>query len=171
MELPLRLGSGDVLPKPDISELDGTLVRFTDGSSAEFDVIIYATGYNITFPFFDPDFLSAPGNRIPLYKRILRPGTPDLAFAGLAQSVPTLFPFVECQARLIAAYAAGEYLPPPEAEMERVIAEDERRYLGHVLDRPRHTQQVEFFPYERQLRLEELPRGRARAQAVELVNR
>ena len=69
------------------------------------------------------DGISAPGNRIPLYKRILRPGTPDLAFAGLAQSVPTLFPFVECQARLIAAYAAGEYLPPAPAEMERVIAQ------------------------------------------------
>ncbi|MFC8529977.1 flavin-containing monooxygenase [Nocardia sp. NPDC057227] len=166
VELPLRLGSGDVLPKPNISRLDGTRVCFEDGSSAEIDVIVYATGYNITFPFFDPEFLGAPGNRIRLYKRILRPGTPDLAFAGLAQSVPTLFPFVECQARLIAAYAAGEYLPPEVAEMERIITEDEQRYLGHVLDRPRHTQQVEFFPYERQLRRAELPEGRRRAQAA-----
>ncbi|MFD4401248.1 flavin-containing monooxygenase [Nocardia sp. NPDC058499] len=165
VELPLRLGSGDVIPKPDIDRLDGPVVRFTDGTSAEIDVIVYATGYNLTFPFFDPEFVSAPDNRIRLYKRIFRPGTPDLAFAGFAQSVPTLFPFVECQARLIAAYAAGEYLPPAPAVMEQVITTDEQFYLGQVLDRPRHTQQVDFYHYERQLRTRELPEGRRRARA------
>lgn len=164
VELPLRLGSGDVIPKPDIDRLDGPTVRFADGTSAEIDVIVYATGYNITFPFFDPEVVSAPDNRIRLYKRIFRPGMPDLAFAGFAQSVPTLFPFVECQARLIAAYAAGEYLPPAPAVMEQVITADEEFYLGQVLDRPRHTQQVDFYHYERQLRTRELPEGRQRAR-------
>ncbi|WP_174183814.1 flavin-containing monooxygenase [Nocardia barduliensis] len=163
VELPLRLGSGDVIPKPDVALLDGATVRFTDGTSAEIDVIIYATGYNVTFPFFDPEFLSAPGNRIRLYKRILKPGLDDLAFAGFAQSVPTLFPFVECQARMIAAYAAGHYRPPSIPEMERVITADEQMYLGHVTDRPRHTQQVDFLTYERQMRTRELPEGRRRA--------
>ena len=163
VELPLRLGSGDVVPKPDVSRLDGSTVHFADGTAADFDVIIYATGYNITFPFFDPDFISAPGNRIRLYKRIFKPGFDDLAFAGFAQSVPTLFPFVECQARVIAAYAAGEYRPPDITQMEAMITADEQTYIGHVLDRPRHTQQVEFYPYERQIRLQELPEGRRRA--------
>ena len=165
VELPLRLGSGDVIPKPDIDRLDGPVVWFTDGTSAEIDVIVYARGYNITFPFFDPEVVSAPDNRIRLYKRIFRPGVPDLAFAGFAQSVPTLFPFVECQARLIAAYAAGEYLLPAPAVMEQVITADEEFYLGQVLDRPRHTQQVDFYHYERQLRTRELPEGRQRARA------
>ncbi|MGW4365872.1 flavin-containing monooxygenase [Nocardia takedensis] len=164
VELPLRLGSGDVIPKPDVARLDGTTVHFTDDTAAEIDVIVYATGYNISFPFFDPDFLSAPENRIRLYKRIFEPGIEDLAFAGLAQSVPTLFPFVECQAGMIAAYAVGEYRPPAPPRMEQVITADEHLYTGHVLDRPRHTQQVEFFHYERQLRLHELPRGRDRAR-------
>lgn len=165
VELPLRLGSGDVVPKPNIARLDGPTVHFTDGTSADFDAIIYATGYNITFPFFDPAYLSAPDNRLDLYKRIFRPGSPDLAFAGFAQSVPTLFPFVECQARLIAAYAAGLYRPPGIAEMERVIRADEQLYTGHMLDRPRHTQQVDFHLYERQIRTRELPEGRRRALA------
>lgn len=166
VELPLRLGSGDVIPKPNVAALDGGTVRFADGSAAEIDVIIYATGYNISFPFFDANLISAPQNRIRLYKRIFKPGLPEVAFAGLAQSVPTLFPFVECQARLIAAYAAGEYRPPSIEVMERVITADERMYLGHVLDRPRHTQQVEYFGYERQLRRQELPAGRRRAREL-----
>ncbi|WP_019927200.1 NAD(P)/FAD-dependent oxidoreductase [Nocardia sp. BMG111209] len=164
VELPLRLGSGDVIPKPDVERFDGGTVHFVDGSAAEIDVIVYATGYNISFPFFAPEFLSAPGNRIRLYKRIFRPGLEDLAFAGLAQSVPTLFPFVECQARTIAAYAAGEYRPPPVVEMEATITADEQIYLGHVLDRPRHTQQVDYYAYEWQMRREELPQGRRRAR-------
>jgi hypothetical protein len=90
------------------------------------------------------------------------PGIDDLVFAGFAQAVPTLFPFVEAQARLIGAYAAGHYRLPDEALMRETIAADERMYLGHVVDRPRHTQQVDYFVYERDMRVNELPAGRRR---------
>ena len=29
-------------------------MRFADGSEVEADVIVYCTGYKVTFPFFDP---------------------------------------------------------------------------------------------------------------------
>jgi len=164
-ELPLRLKSGDVTPKGNVARLDGETVHFDDGTAADFDVIIYATGYNLTFPFFDPEFLSAPDNRIDLYRRIFKPGIDDLLFAGFAQSTPTLFPFVECQARLIAAYAIGEYAPPSVAEMHEQIRADDKLYMGHMLDRPRHTHQLDYFVYEHQMRTKELPEGRRRAQA------
>lgn len=165
VELPLRLGSGDVVAKGDIARLDGRTVHFEDGTSGEFDVIIQATGYNTTFPFFDRDFLSADAhNHVPLYKRMFTPGIEDLAFVGFAQSTPTLFPFVEAQARLVAAWAAGLYRTPPVAEMERVIVEDEKKYIGHMLDTPRHQQQVDYFLYERDLRTREIPHGLERAR-------
>jgi hypothetical protein len=163
VELPLRLGSGDVTPKPNVSRLDGRRVHFDDGTSGDFDVIIYATGYNITFPFFDEDFISAPDNHIPLYKRMFKPGIDDLVFIGFAQSTPTLFPFVECQSRLLGAYAAGRYRLPSEEVMEQVIISDQQKYTGHMLDRPRHTQQVDYFIYEHDLRTKELQAGMDRA--------
>ncbi len=166
VELPLRLGSGDITPKPNVSRLDGQTVHFEDGSSSDFDVIVYATGYNITFPFFDPEVISAPDNQIRLYKRMFKPGVEDLVFMGFAQATPTLFPFVESQSRLLAAYAAGLYRLPPVEEMERVIDEDHAKYLGHVLDRPRHTQQVDYFIYEHDIRAKEIPAGRRRAEAL-----
>src|SRR3546814_18162436 len=55
VELPLRLGSGDVVPKPDLARLVGHTVHFVDATSRAIDVIISATGYNITFTFFDPE--------------------------------------------------------------------------------------------------------------------
>ena len=165
VELPLRLGSGDIVAKQNVTRLDGRTVHFADGTSTDVDVIVYATGYNITFPFFDPDFISAPGNEIKLYKRILKPGMDDLAFAGFAQATPTLFPFVECQARMIAAYAAGHYRPPSIELMNRVIAEDEQKYTGHMVPSPRHTQQVDYFIYEHDMRVKEIPSGRRRALA------
>jgi len=163
-ELLMRLGAGDAVAKPNIERLDGRSVRFVDGTSVEADVIIYATGYNITFPFFDPDFISAPDNKFPLYKRIFKPGFDDLLFIGFAQAVPTLFPFIECQARVAAAYLAGTYRPPSEQQMWRAIAADERLYVGHVVDRPRHTQQVDYWHYERTMRKKELPAGRRRVE-------
>ena len=43
-EFLIRLGSGDITIKPNISELAGSEVRFDDGTSEPFDAIIYATG-------------------------------------------------------------------------------------------------------------------------------
>jgi hypothetical protein len=164
VELPLRLGSGDVTPKPNVARLDGATVHFEDGTSDDFDIIVYSTGYNITFPFFDPAFISAPDNQIRLYKRMFLPGVDDVVFIGFAQSVPTLFPFVECQSRLLAAYAVGRYALPDRSEMERVIDADQRLHSGHCTDRPRHTQQVDYFVYEHDIRARELPAGYERSR-------
>jgi cation diffusion facilitator CzcD-associated flavoprotein CzcO len=169
-ELLLRLGSGDAIAKPNVNRLDGHVVHFEDGTSETVDVIIYATGYNITFPFFDQDFISAPDNRIPLFKRMLKPGIDGLVFIGFGQAIPTLFPFVECQTRLLGAYLAGVYRPPAIEEMERIIKADEALYIGHFVDRPRHTQQLDYFTYVRNMEKTELPAGARRARRLGPIN-
>jgi cation diffusion facilitator CzcD-associated flavoprotein CzcO len=162
-ELLLRLGSGDAVAKPNVAELQGDRVRFEDGTTEQIDAIVYATGYKITFPFFDPDFISAPENRFPLYKRIFKPGIDDLAFVGFAQTVPTLFPFVELQSKLVARYLTGDYALPSVAEMEEAIRRDHVRHSGSVIDRPRHTMQIDWYVYEHEIWNREIPAGRGRA--------
>ena len=152
--------------KPGIDRLAGQYVVFTDGSREEVGAIIWATGYDIKFPFFnDPAFQADADNRPPpLFKRIMKPGVPDLFYMGLAQPLPTLVNFAEQQSKLVAAYLAGDYAPPPEAEMQRIIATDEDYYTGQYYAARRHTIQLDFDHYRRALKTE-LARGKKRAAA------
>src|SRR5262249_46393717 len=92
-ELLSRLGHGDVTVKPNIERFSGGRgVRFADGSEEELDLIIYCTGYKITFPFFDHDLLEAPDNNFPLYRRVVSIQHPTLFFIGLVQPLGAIMP-------------------------------------------------------------------------------
>ncbi|MEL7453714.1 MAG: NAD(P)-binding domain-containing protein, partial [Pseudomonadota bacterium] len=103
-----RIGCGDICPKGAIDRLDGDGVIFTDGSREAVDAIIWATGYNVSFPFFDLPELTPQENRFPLFKRLVWPGFRTLFFLGLAQPLPTLVNFAEQQSKLVAACLAGK---------------------------------------------------------------
>src|ERR1700722_6958334 len=164
-ELLGRLGAGDAVAKGDVAELLGDRVRFQDGSVECVDAIIYATGYNISFPFFDSDFISAPDNVLPLYKRMLKPGLDDVAFIGLGQPIPTIFPFSELQSKIAARWLSGDWAPPPEADMEAEIRRDEAFHMAHFINKPRHTMQLEWYTFAHELRTRSIPAGQARARA------
>ena len=159
-----RVGNGDIIVKPNVSELHGDRVEFTDGTVEPIDAIIYATGYNIRFPFFDPEFLSAPDNVLPLFKRIFVPGIDNLMFIGFAQAIPSIIGFVQDQAKWVAAYLAGEYALPSPEEMQAAIERDEARMMSHYVASSRHTMQVDHVLYARDLQ-KEWKRGRKRARA------
>ena len=123
--------------------MEGDKVRFEDGTSEPFDAIIYATGYKITFPFFDPALLAVKDNDLPLFKRAFRPGMPSLIFVGFGQAVPSIIKFVEVQTRWLAAYVAGEYALPSDDEMRQIIDRDQRTANGDFVLTRRHTMQVD----------------------------
>lgn len=159
-----RASCGDIKMKPAISELMGDRVKFADGSIEAVDAIVYATGYHISFPFFD-DAALKPGvdNRFPLFKRMVIPGIDNLWFMGLAQSLPTLVNLAEQQSKLAAAWAAGEYALPANEEMERITVADEAAELEGYYQSTRHTIQVDFVRYVADLK-KELAKGEARAR-------
>ncbi|MGH2878213.1 MAG: flavin-containing monooxygenase, partial [Solirubrobacteraceae bacterium] len=64
-----RISHGTITPKPNIERLEGERVRFIDGSDVHAEVIVYCTGYKISFPFFHEGFLAAPENHIELFRR------------------------------------------------------------------------------------------------------
>lgn len=142
-----RIGSGDVTVKPNIAELKGDRVQFTDGSEEDADVIIYATGYKVSFPFFDSEFLSAPDNELPLWQQLIKPDLEHLYFVGLLQPIGAMMPVAEKQARLIAAHLVGDITLPSRQEMQKDIERNLRKIKRRYVNSPRHTMQVDVAPY------------------------
>ncbi len=159
-----RITHGAVNVKPNIRRLDGDMVEFEDGTRVHADVVVYCTGYRISFPFFDEDFIAAKDNRINLYRRVFHPDYSNLFFIGLLQPLGAVMPLSEAQGRWVAEYLKGEYALPPQDELRRYIAEDfaamEKRYVASK----RHTIQVDFDDYLFDL-ARELKAGEQRARA------
>jgi cation diffusion facilitator CzcD-associated flavoprotein CzcO len=160
-----RIAHGEMTWKPNLTRLDGDRVVFEDGSSEEIDIIVYCTGYKVTFPFFDEDFVSAPDNDLPLFRRVFKPGVDNLAFIGLLQPLGAIMPLAEAQGRWLASYLRGEYRLPPLPEMEADIRAERDRMFRRYVASKRHTMQVDFDNYLYELG-KELKAGAARARAA-----
>lgn len=158
------LRSGRVVGKPGIERFDGDLVHFVDGSSARADLVVWATGYRVTFPFLSTDLVDARDNNLPLWKRTVHPALPGLYFIGLLQPVGAVMPLAEAQSAWVAETLAGRYLPPPEATIRRQMSADHERNRKQFYSSPRHTMEVDFDHYLWDLGRERR-RGRERARA------
>ena len=137
--------------RPDIASFDGREVRFTDGTSTTADAVVYATGYDPSFPFLPAD-LVARAESGQLYRRIAHPEAPGLYFAGLVQPVGPTIPLVEIQGRWIARVLTGEVpLPDAEAMAQEIAAH--RRWVGATfVNSARYRLEVDFRTYAGQLR-------------------
>jgi dimethylaniline monooxygenase (N-oxide forming) len=154
-ELLSRLGHGDVLVKPNIDRFaGGRTVRFEDGGEEEIDLVVYCTGYRVTFPFFEEDLLSAEDNRLPLYRRVVSPERPGLYFIGFIQPLGAIMPIAEAQSEWVADVIGGRGALPSRAEMEAEVKESEAKLRRRYVASKRHTIQVDFHPYLREIRRE-----------------
>jgi dimethylaniline monooxygenase (N-oxide forming) len=159
-----RIAHGTITPKPNIASLEGAQVRFTDGTIVDADVVVYCTGYRISFPFFDPDFLSAPDNHIELFRRVVHPDIPGLYFIGLLQPLGAIMPLAEAQSTWVGDQLLGDYVLPSVAEMHADIAADQAAMRKRYVVSKRHTIQVDFDDYLRDLAAERRD-GAQRARA------
>jgi cation diffusion facilitator CzcD-associated flavoprotein CzcO len=149
-----RLTHGDVTPKPNIARLTADSVVFADGTSERADVVVYGTGYKVTFPFFDPDLVSAPGNELALYKRVVHPDLPGLYFIALLQPLGATMPLAEAQSEWICDHLTGRYVLPARAELLADIAREREALRRRYVNSRRHTMQVDYDDYLFALRRE-----------------
>jgi hypothetical protein len=53
-EVPYYIQHGRIIPKPEVKRLDGDGVIFVDDTREQFDLIVCATGYHLSYPFLPP---------------------------------------------------------------------------------------------------------------------
>lgn len=143
-------GRGLIKFKPNIKEFRGKTVVFEDGTEQDFDMIIYATGYKVTFPFLKhyAEFDVEETNDIRLYKKVIHPDYKNLFFLALIQPLGAIMPLAEIQAKWVAKIIKGECKLPSKEAMLKSIEEDKQKLAQRYKQTPRHTLQVDFFTYK-----------------------
>jgi dimethylaniline monooxygenase (N-oxide forming) len=159
-----RIQHGTITPKPNIAALEDDRVRFTDESSAEVDVVVYCTGYQIAFPFFEESFISAPENRIDLYRRVFHPEVANVFFVGLLQPLGAIMPLAEAQGAWVGDYLLGDYALPNPGDLRADIEAEQAAMRKRYVASKRHTIQVDYEDYLHAL-AKERRAGSARARA------
>ncbi|XP_016898486.1 dimethylaniline monooxygenase [N-oxide-forming] 5-like isoform X3 [Cynoglossus semilaevis] len=99
-DLPSRIISGRVQVKPNVKEFFGSSVVFEDETIIDqVDVVVFATGYNYSFPFLPSELQIKCDYRLQLYKHIFPPGLahPTLAVVGFIHALGAVNPLSEMQ--------------------------------------------------------------------------
>lgn len=105
--------------RPGISRFAGSTVHFSDGTSTEADVILYATGYQLDFPFLEEETLGCKATRLELYQRISHPAHDQLFFVGCSRVMCSLWPVAEQQSYWIACLLSGGFKLPSSTDRRR----------------------------------------------------
>ena len=149
-----HVGHGDIIAKPNIAELRGDRVAFDDGSEEAIDLIVYATGYQIAFPFIDNAHLNWADGRPNLYMHFLHPAYDNLFVIGMIQPDSGVFWLMDLQAQVVARYIQAQTQAHELADQLRQIKagpQPDIRGGVHHIDSTRHILEIDHISYRKAL--------------------
>ncbi len=149
------LGHGDIHPKPDLQELRGREVHFKDGTTEPIDLIVYATGYRVSFPFVAPRHLNSADGRPDFYLHVFHPTCDDLFIVGMIQPDSGVWRLMDLQARAVARYIAATRSNLAGLQKVRSLKQGPPPDLGggiRYVASDRHRFEVEHSSYGRRLK-------------------
>jgi cation diffusion facilitator CzcD-associated flavoprotein CzcO len=148
--LPYWIHHGRIDVAGGIERFEGKTVHFVDGTSREFDTILWATGFRVKLPFLD-DGLVRERDGVPLRTAglTLPVGAENLYFIGLAAPRGPQLPVYSTQAELVvrmlrldparrsalAAHFAELDVPDTRIDIVRAVWNKQLKDAGKVLDR------------------------------------
>jgi cation diffusion facilitator CzcD-associated flavoprotein CzcO len=164
------MGHGDLVARPDVRSLRAEGVTFADGTEEDFDLIVWATGYEVSLPFLDRGEFEWSGTRPDLFLNQFHRRHEDLSVMGLFEVDAGAFPVLSLQGELLARSIEAERGRPELAAQFRELKATRPDLSGgtrHV-DSPRHDISIQDAAYQRYARklLEGLRSGRLRKRAL-----
>ena len=148
------IGQGDLVARADLAELRGDRVLFKDGVEEPFDLIVWATGYEVSMPFLDSALFDWRGTRPDLYLHQFHRSTDDLSVMGLFEIDAGAYPILSLQGRLLVSAIEAQRSGGPAAERWRGMRRSSPDLSGgtrHV-GSPRHDISIQDAAYQRHVR-------------------
>lgn len=147
-----HLQHGDIQAKPGVERFDGDGVVFTDGTREQLDLVVFATGYDMSIPYLPHDYLPWAGGRPRMYLNAVareREGLFGISYIETNSSAYTLFDHV---ANLVAQHLADVRDDPARARRFRELAATDDPDLTSgvkFVASDRHSGYVEVRAYRR----------------------
>jgi hypothetical protein len=129
--LPLSIQHGDVTARPGLQAVSGSTVTFTDGTTDDFDLIIFATGYHHSAPYAQEYFGS--DLRPDLYLTNFSREHPGLFGVSFIETNSGAYPHFDAAAQMIASYLDDQDRRPGRAaDFAAMIATDQPDLSGGI---------------------------------------
>ncbi|NXY83279.1 FMO1 monooxygenase, partial [Alcedo cyanopectus] len=109
-DLPSYILTGRITIKPGIKEFKNNSVVFHNYPEEEpIDIIVFCTGYNVSFPFLEEAVIKVENKHASLYKYVFPTHLekPTLAVLGLIKTLGAMMPVSEMQARWVTRVFKG----------------------------------------------------------------
>ncbi len=147
-----HLAHGDLTAKPDVERLDGDGVVFVDGTRVEVDLIIWATGYRVSFPYLADGVVTPRRNDPDLFLNVSHRGRDDIFALGILEVDASAWPIITQQAELVARSLTVRRDAPEVHAQLRALVQTHPDVSGGVdhVDSPRHdyyTQDAAYRAY------------------------
>jgi len=149
-ELLYFIRHGKIATREAILKVDGNTVYFTNNLCEDFDTIIFATGYKISFPFFPKDFIDfSELTNLPLYRKMIHPQFDNLFFIGLFQPQGCIWPLADYQAKIAANIIKGSLKIP--VNLAQRIEREIKQLRKQFKENTRHALEVDYKTFRQQL--------------------
>ncbi|MGH1349653.1 MAG: flavin-containing monooxygenase, partial [Methyloligellaceae bacterium] len=145
------LRHGRINIRPDVKNVEGRTVTFEDGRTQDVDMIVYATGYKVSLPFFDPQISDDLLDLKNLFINLFHRNDDSLFFVGLFQPADGGFwQLADYQSRLMTRFIQSCDKGEKCADNFRKVKAKEFYDIGHgnkYVESDRHKYEVDHYRY------------------------
>src|SRR6478736_2344701 len=136
-----------------LPQLAGHKVRFSDGSEVEADLVVFATGYEISIPFIDNDLLFGSDGQPLFYLNVFHPELNDLFAVGLIQANGSIWRLADDQSQLVANYLIAQAERHERADWFKTLKRQGHASMveGSYVKSDRHRLEANYYAYRRAL--------------------